>query len=168
MNKRFMFVVGVMLTILGIAVSLYIMKEGSRIVAPEYTTEINRHLLSLRQDWNEVVTNDSKRIASDQKYDYAILDMDGRLLVYTKDDIAKSLTAATTDYDIIRDIEVDGNIVGRLIVDNKMLEKLNSQNIRLVIAIAITIIVLLIILTAYFFYIYRNVEKAKEKEQTED
>ncbi|MBQ6231450.1 MAG: hypothetical protein IJJ74_10095 [Eubacterium sp.] len=169
MNKRFLFVVIVLLTVTGIASSLYIMKDGNDIVAPDHTTEINRHLLYLKSSWDEISSYDSRIIAKDKSYDYAIIDVDGRLLVYTKDKIAKTLTAATSDYDIIRDIEVDGKIVGRLIVDNVMLEKLDRQNIILVIVITITILVIMLIVIIYYYYIYRTVVKpAREQQKAEE
>lgn len=163
MKHRFLFVIIVLMVVTGIAVSLYILKEGNNVRIPEHTTEINRHLLRLQETWDEVKAHDNDWIDKDKTYDYVIIDTDGRVIVYTRRDMAKSLASATSNFDIIRDIEVDGKVVGRLIVDNSMIEQMEDNNLRLVIVIAMMIIVLMIIFTIYYFYLYRRMVKPFDK-----
>ena len=163
MNKRFLFVITILLILTGITIALFILKEGNKLATPEHTTEINRHLLRLRDNWDEVDRYDNALVEKDRDYDYCILDVDGRVIMYTRTDIAKSVSSATSNYDIIRDIEVNGRIVGRLIVDNNLIEQLDKQNIQLVLMIVITILVLILILIIYFFYLYRTLVKPFKK-----
>ena len=151
------------MVVTGITVSLYILKEGNSVSIPEHTTEINRHLLRLQETWDEVKTHNGDWIDKDKTYDYAIIDTDGRVIVFTRRDIAKNIASATSNFDIIRDIEVDGKVVGRLIVDNSMIEQMEDNNLRLVIVIALMIIVLILIFTIYYFFLYRRMVKPFDK-----
>ncbi|MCR4608954.1 MAG: HAMP domain-containing histidine kinase [Eubacterium sp.] len=163
MKHRFLFVIIVLMVVTGITVSLYILKEGNSVSIPEHTTEINRHLLRLQETWDEVKTHNGDWIDKDKTYDYVIIDTDGRVIVFTRRDIAKNIASATSNFDIIRDIEVDGKVVGRLIVDNSMIEQMEDNNLRLVIVIALMIIVLILIFTIYYFFLYRRMVKPFDK-----
>ena len=85
---------------------------------PQYTTEINRLLISLSDGWEDISSGEKTADGYGVGFDYAVTDRSGGLIFASKDGISTTVSAATSHYDIIRDIEKDGEVVGRLIVFN--------------------------------------------------
>ena len=156
MKNRFFIVILIMLILTGAGISLYIQKEASSIKVPVHTTEINRHLLRLQEDWKEVEQHNNEKIVKDKSYDYVIIDKSGRVIMYTKSKMAKSIASATSDFDIIRNIEVNGSFAGSLIVENNMMEQYEQKNNRIVLIIVLLIVILAVIFASYYFYLYRR------------
>ncbi|MBR3041474.1 MAG: sensor histidine kinase, partial [Eubacterium sp.] len=96
--------------------------DGSAELMAE-TTEINRLIVSVEENWNEISNKKNEQVAKTGAVDYVVIDAESEVLEYTRDDMSKTISAATTHYDIIRDIEVEGRIVGRLIVHNPSSEQ---------------------------------------------
>ncbi|SEF99054.1 Signal transduction histidine kinase [Eubacterium ruminantium] len=163
MKKRFFIVILIMLILTGAGISLYIQKEASSIKVPVHTTEINRHLLRLQEDWKEVEQHNNEKIVKDKSYDYVIIDKSGRVIMYTKSKMAKSIASATSDFDIIRNIEVNGSFAGSLIVENNMMEQYEQKNNRIVLIIVLLIVILAVIFASYYFYLYRRMVKPFRK-----
>ena len=152
-----------MMIIAGMTASFFILRAGKNIDIPEHTTEINRHLLYLSENWEALSGHSDIREESDKSYDYTVLDMEGNILISTRSDMAGSIASATSNYDIIRDIESDGKIVGRLIVDNNMIEQQKKNSERTVIAVVILVIMLIIIFAGYYIYLYRRIVRPFDK-----
>ena len=119
---------------------------------PSHTIEINRLIISLQENWTDIEANNDLLISSDEEFDYSVIDTDGNVLVFTRDDIAKSISSATSDYDIIRDIEVEGKVAGYLIVHNPKAELDKQTNIK--IALCVFVIVAVTVLVSVLYYIY--------------
>ena len=119
---------------------------------PSHTIEINRLIISLQENWTDIEANNDLLISSDEEFDYSVIDTDGNVLVFTRDDIAKSISSATSDYDIIRNIEVEGNVAGYLIVHNPKAELEKQTNIK--IALFVFVIVAVTVLVSVLYYIY--------------
>ena len=105
----------------------YILCGGHYSGLPQYTTEINRLLISIGNDWKSISAGQTVPVSDAAVFDYAVIDMSGKLLFATSPDISGTVSAATGHYDIIRDIESEGEIVGRLIVDNPY-EKIQRES----------------------------------------
>ena len=120
MKLRFLLIYIAFVLAVGIA-GCYVIAGGKLSEEiPVHTIEINRLLVSLEEDWDSVSSYKDKPIESDSSFDYSVIDTNGNVILYTRDDIAKSISSATSDYDIIRNIEVDGKVSGYLIVHNKL------------------------------------------------
>ncbi len=117
-----------------------------------HTIGINRLIVRLEEDWDDVSSNKDKLIPSDESFDYSVIDTDGNVLVYTRDDISKSISSATSSYDIIRDIEIDGSVAGRLIVHNPKAETDKSTN--LLTAVFAGGLILITAAFSLFYYVY--------------
>ncbi|MBP0974186.1 MAG: HAMP domain-containing histidine kinase [Oscillospiraceae bacterium] len=118
MKTRFIVLYAVVFLLLSIAVTMHVLHGGKTQQMPQHTTEINRLLIRLADDWETVSANDGQMCKGDEDFDYAVIDRDGALLFATRRGISETVSAATSHYDIIRDIEIDGEVVGRLIVHN--------------------------------------------------
>lgn len=124
---------------------------------PVHTIEINRLLVSLEQDWDSVSTYKDKPIESDSSFDYSVIDTNGNVILYTRDDIAKSISSATSDYDIIRNIEVDGKVSGCLIVHNPKAELEKQTNMKIALFVMSLVLLTVIVSVLYYVYLKRRV-----------
>ena len=124
---------------------------------PVHTIEINRLLVSLEQDWDSVSSYKDKPIESDSSFDYSVIDTNGNVFLYTRDDFAKSISSATSDYDIIRDIEVDGKVSGYLIVHNPKAELEKQTNMKIALFVMSLVLLTVIVSVLYYIYLKRRV-----------
>ncbi|MCR5142952.1 MAG: HAMP domain-containing histidine kinase [Ruminococcus sp.] len=116
MKTRSIVIYAIVFAVLGAVICLTVLK-GSGGGAVPHTTEINRLLISLADDWESISAGNGFDGGSTE-FDYAVIDSDGDLLFVTRQGISETLSAATGHYDIIRDIEIDGEVAGRLLVYN--------------------------------------------------
>ena len=156
MKLRFLIIYLIIFAVLGTAVCIYVAR-GSKQDAPSYPTEINRLVIRLGKEWDSVCDMKEQQIPSDEPFDYAVIDPEGNLLFYTEKDIATSVSAATARYDVIRDIEKDGVLLGRLLVHNPFLELQARRDRRQALIIAGLFILMLLISLAYFLYLRSRV-----------
>ena len=124
---------------------------------PVHTIEINRLLVSLEEDWDSVSSYKDKPIESDSSFDYSVIDTNGNVILYTRDDIAKSISSATSDYDIIRNIEVDGKVSGYLIVHNPKAELEKQTNMKIALFVMSLILLTVVVSVLYYIYLKRRV-----------
>ena len=143
---------------MGVFMCVYI-ATGSKNDAPAYPTEINRLLIRLGREWDDVKDRKEQKITSEEPFEFAVLDMEGNLLQYTKEGIATSVSAAMAGFDVIRDIEKDGIIVGRLLVHNPYLELQSRRDIRQSMMIGVLFLLMLLISVGYFLYLRSRVVK---------
>ena len=74
---------------MGVFMCVYI-ATGSKNDAPAYPTEINRLLIRLGREWDDVKDRKEQKITSEEPFEFAVLDMEGNLLQYTMEGIATS------------------------------------------------------------------------------
>lgn len=157
MKLRFLIAYIIVLLAAGIA-GCYVIVNGTLSKdIPTHTIEINRCIVRMEESWDEVSANSDALIARDEGFDYSVIDSDGKVLVFTRDDIAKSISSATSNYDIIRDIEVDGNIVGKLIVHNPKSELEKQTNVKIAAFVGALILFTVIVFILYYAYLKHTV-----------
>ena len=158
MKIRNLIIYMIIFAVLGILMCVYIAR-GSKQDAPAYPTEINRLVISLGKNWDDVKSKKEQKIISEEPFEYAVIDPEGNLLCYTKEGIATSVSTATTQFDVIRDIEQDGRIVGRLLVHNPYLEQQQKRDIRQALMIGTLFLAMLLITVGYYIYLRNRVVK---------
>jgi signal transduction histidine kinase len=157
MKLRFLLIYIAFVLAVGIA-GCYVIAGGKLSnEIPVHTIEINRLLVSLEQDWDSVSSYKDKPIESDSSFDYSVIDTNGNVILYTRDDIAKSISSATSDYDIIRDIEVDGKVSGYLIVHNPKAELEKQTNMKIALFVMSLILLTVVVSVLYYVYLKRRV-----------
>ena len=158
MKSRYLIIYIISFAILGTLMCVYIAR-GSKQEAPAYPTEINRLVISLGKDWDSVKGQNEQKITSEEPFEYAVLDLEGNLLQYTEEGIATSVSTATTQFDVIRDIEQDGAVVGRLLVHNPYLELQERRDLRQALMIGALFLMMLLLSVGYFIYLRNRVVK---------
>lgn len=157
MKLRFLLIYIAFVLAVGIA-GCYVIAGGKLSEEiPVHTIEINRLLVSLEEDWDSVSSYKDKPIESDSSFDYSVIDTNGNVILYTRDDIAKSISSATSDYDIIRNIEVDGKVSGYLIVHNPKAELEKQTNMKIALFVMSLVLLTVIVSVLYYVYLKRRV-----------
>ncbi len=157
MKLRFLIAYIILLLAAGFAGCYVIVNGNLSKDIPTHTIEINRCIVRIEETWNDVSSNNNQLIASDEEFDYSVIDSNGNVLVFTRDDIAKSISSATSNYDIIRDIEVDGNTVGKIIVHNPKAELEKQTNVKIASFVGSLILFTVIVFILYYAYLKRTV-----------
>ena len=157
MKLRFLLIYIAFVLAVGIA-GCYVIAGGKLSEEiPVHTIEINRLLVSLEEDWDSVSSYKDKPIESDSSFDYSVIDTNGNVILFTRDDIAKSISSATSDYDIIRNIEVDGKVSGYLIVHNPKAELEKQTNMKIALFVMSLILLTVVVSVLYYIYLKRRV-----------
>ena len=151
--------------VLGFALCYYIWNLGVREIK-SYPTEVNRLCIALGKNWEETSAHKEELIERDQPFDYAVIDKEGNLLIYTKKHISTSVSSATVNYDVVRDIVTeDGEVVGKILVHNDYKERQINWN--RTIACLLGAILFLVLLSTFGYYLYlkkRVVDPFKQME----
>lgn len=157
MKLRFLLIYIAFVLAVGIA-GCYVIAGGKLSEEiPVHTIEINRLLVGLEQDWDSVSSYKDKPIESDSSFDYSVIDTNGNVILYTRDDMAKSISSATSDYDVIRNIEVDGKVSGYLIVHNPKAELEKQTNMKIALFVMSLILLTVVVSVLYYVYLKRRV-----------
>ena len=131
-----------------------------------YPTEINRLTIALGKDWESTKQHKKELIPTDQPFEYAVIDNDGNLLICTDQHISTSVSSATTNYDVIRDIVTeDGETVGKLLVHNDYRQQQASRNRRISIICGAVLFLMLAATLGYFIYLKKRIVDPFEKMQ---
>ena len=157
MKRRFLIIYIAVFTLLSVLICARIAASGEGNTMPQYTTEINRLLISISEDWKNISAESELLIASGEAFDYAVIDSDSRLLCYTKEGISATVSAATGSFDIIRDIESGGRVVGKLIVHNDYAERKRAEDRRNAAMIGGMAAIMTAVSVAFFVILRRRV-----------
>ena len=153
MKLRYLIIYILIFVILGTVICIRIARGDGTGESQAKTTEINRLLISIEEDWNRVSIKDAELVEKVDGLDYSVIDSNSKVLEFTRNDISTTVSAATTHYDIIRDVEVDGEIVGKLIIHNPSGEQLQARNKHYALLAAMMFAVILALLVIYSLYI---------------
>lgn len=122
-----------------------------------HTIEINRCISRLADNWDEISANSGVLIESDEMFDYSVIDNDGNVLIFTREDIAQNIQSATSNYDIIRDIEVNGTVEGKILVHNPKAELEKQTNAKIAVFVGCVVIITVVVFIIYYIYLKRRV-----------
>ncbi len=152
--KKLYFIIYIFIYIcVSTVICLKVAQGGSSDGREADTTGINRRLINVEENWTDVSAKDKEVVSKEDSFDYTVIDSDGCVLIMTKSDMAQSVSSATSHYDIIRDVEVDGRVVGHMIVHNPAAESESARSIRYAYLLAALLAGVLILIIGYFVYI---------------
>lgn len=157
MKTRIIVVYATLFLLMSAALCLTMLRVGQDSSLPQYTTEINRLLIKLGAQWEDISANDSVLVESDEEFDYAVIDNNGGLKLYTRDDMSFTVSAATGSFDIIRDVEKDGTAVGKLIVHDPYEDIKRAEVKRSAVMMCGMCGLMLVFSLAYFIYLKKKV-----------
>ena len=84
--------------------------------------KMNEAVHSVQEDWDRMETHINKT-----ELDYTVLDKNGKLVFCTRRGLSESVNSAAAHGDTILDLEVQGGIVGKIIIYNDSVRILKEQ-----------------------------------------
>ena len=110
---------------------------------------------------NECMYSISENFGDTSKYnkqlDYVVIDNEGNLLYKTGDGLSESINEAIKTRGLILDLEVDGEISGKVIFDYSMDEQLAGVRKNIVIIFSVIGAIQIVVVIAWYLYIKKTV-----------
>lgn len=110
---------------------------------------------------NECIHSVSDNFGDASKYnkqlDFVVIDNDGKLLYKTKDGLSETVNEAIKSRGLILDLEVDGEIVGKVIFDYSMDDQIEGFKKNIVIGFCVIGGLQLVIVIAWYLYLKKNI-----------
>ena len=161
MKKRFV-LLAVMLTVILIIPVLFLNYGKQASAGYLDNTVVNGLLNELSADWDNVKAKNKSTVPQIEGISYEVMDNDGRILVRTETGMPEDLGRATSERYTIRDIKVDGEVVGKLLISNDFTSmrsetQKNYERRFIIVALAEALLIALFLL-----WVYRNIIKPFE------
>ena len=161
MKKRFV-LLAVLLTVILIIPVLFLNYGKQASAGYLDNTVVNGLLNELSADWDNVNAKNKSIVPQIEGISYEVMDNDGRILVRTEMGMPEDLGRATSERYTIRDIKVDGEVVGKLLISNDFTSmrsetQKNYERRFIIVALAEALLIALFLL-----WVYRNIIKPFE------
>lgn len=161
MKKRFV-LLAVLLTVILIIPVLFLNYGKQASAGYLDNTVVNGLLNELSADWDNVNAKNKSTVPQIEGISYEVMDNDGRILVRTNTGMPEDLGRATSERYTIRDIKVDGEVVGKLLISNDFTSmrsetQKNYERRFIIVALAEALLIALFLL-----WVYRNIIKPFE------
>ncbi len=123
---------------------------------------VNELLNNLSDDWDSVKVKNKASVPLFGEISYEVMDNNGKILIRTDSGMPEDLGRATSERYTMRDIKVDGETVGKLLIDNDF-SSMTTETRKFfegrfyIVALAEAVIIAL-----FLFWVYRNIIKPFE------
>ena len=145
---------GTLIAVFALEIAAMLWFTFNRTENVQDTVAVNEAVQSVREDWHDIAAHTNKTTL-----DYVVINSGGEVIFRTKTGLSESINAAIPHRDTILDIEVDGEVLGKIIVYNDGFETLKSDRNALVIVFAAAALVQVIFCAGAAFYLNRVVVK---------
>ena len=147
-----------MLTVFMIELAVLILFAFSNTEDQQDTVAVNEIVQTVRSSWNTIEDHVNPTVM-----DYVVIDLDGAVLYKTRLGLSESLNMAVRHKDTILDIEIEGSMVGKLILYNNDALIFQSEKQSVIFAVIVAMFLQCGICAGYFFYIHHVVIKPFRK-----
>ena len=120
--------------------------------SPQDAVAVNEVAESVRMDWQNMEKHKNRT-----GLDYVVLDADRTVRFRTKTGLSESINEAVMHRDTILDVEVNHEVVGKIIVYNDSTRNLQSQKQKIIVGLLIVMFLQFGICVAYIIYLDRTV-----------
>ncbi len=121
--------------------------------------EVNQLLNELSKDWDNVEKYRNTIVTNSYDFNYEVIDDAGMVLIKTDTGMPVDMGRATSERYTIRDIKVDGEVVGKLLIDNDFDTAISSAQTRFMLRYYIAILIEAVIIAVFLFWVFRNIVK---------
>ena len=161
MKKRFV-LLAVLLTVI-LMIPVLFLNYGKQASAGYLdNTVVNGLLNELSADWDNVNANNKSIVPQIEGISYEVMDNDGRILVRTETGMPEDLGRATSERYTIRDIKVDGEVVGKLLISNDFTSMRSETQKNYERRFIIVALVEALLIALFLLWVYRNIIKPFE------
>lgn len=121
--------------------------------------EVNQLLNELSKDWDNVEKYRNTIVTNSYDFNYEVIDDAGMVLIKTDTGMPVDMGRATSERYTIRDIKVDGEVVGKLLIDNDFDTAISGVQNRFMLRYYIAILIEAVIIAVFLFWVFRNIVK---------
>ena len=161
MKKRFV-LLAVLLTVILIIPVLFLNYGKQASAGYLDNTVVNGLLNELSADWDNVNAKNKSIVPQIEGISYEVMDNDGRILVRTETGMPEDLGRATSERYTIRDIKVDGEVVGKLLISNDFTSMRSETQKNYERRFIIVALVEALLIALFLLWVYRNIIKPFE------
>ena len=161
MKKRFV-LLAVLLTVILIIPVLFLNYGKQASAGYLDNTVVNGLLNELSADWDNVKAKNKSIVPQIEGISYEVMDNDGRILVRTNTGMPEDLGRATSERYTIRDIKIDGEVVGKLLISNDFTSMRNETQKNYERRFIIVALVEALLIALFLLWVYRNIIKPFE------
>ena len=126
-------------------------------------TKVNELLKGLSYNWDNIDDYNGVLVKNEYDFRYEVMDNNGRILIKTDSDMPMDLGRATTERYTIRDVKVDGEIVGKLLIDNDFSSAIGATQGLYMLRYAFATFLEIAIISVFLFWVYRNIVRPFDK-----
>ena len=161
MKKRFV-LLAVLLTVILIIPVLFLNYGKQASAGYLDNTVVNGLLNELSADWDNVNAKNKSIVPQIEGISYEVMDNDGRILVRTNTGMPEDLGRATSERYTIRDIKVDGEVVGKLLISNDFTSMRSETQKNYERRFIIVALVEALLIALFLLWVYKNIIKPFE------
>lgn len=121
--------------------------------------EVNQLLNELSKDWDNVEKYRNTIVTNSYDFNYEVIDDAGMVLIKTDTGMPVDMGRATSERYTIRDIKVDGEFVGKLLIDNDFDAAISGAQNRFMLRYYIAILIEAVIIAVFLFWVFKNIVK---------
>ena len=147
--KKAPFIILLILTFIAEAVACFVMVTRFQDIKTD-PVKINECIHSVTDNFGDA----SKY---DKQMDYVVIDNDGNLLYKTRDGLSETINDAIKTRGLILDLEVDGEIKGKIIFDYSMGEQIEGFKLNIVVGFCVIGALQIIIIVAWYIYLKKSI-----------
>lgn len=161
MKKRFV-LLAVLLTVI-LIIPVFFLNYGKRGPAGYLdNTAVNVLLNELSDNWDIISVKNRSIVPKADGISYEVMDNNGKILVRTETGMPEDLGRATSERYTIRDIKVDGEVVGKLLISNDFTSMRSETHKNYERRFIIVALVEALLIALFLLWVYRNIIKPFE------
>ncbi len=141
-----------MVTVFIIELAVLLLFSLSKTEDRQDTVAVNEIVQTVRSSWDFLEDH-----VNPTAMDYVVIDLDGTVLYKTRSGLSESLNTAVRHKDTILDIEIEGSMVGKLILYNNDALIFRSEKQSVIFTVIAALFLNCGICAGYFFYIHHVV-----------
>ncbi len=145
-------IVGVLILLFGLEIAICILAINRVGAVKQDTIKINEIVKTIEKNYND----ESKYITD---LEYTIIDNSGTITFKTSKAKSESINDAVQNNDIILDLIVDGNLVGKVLIENNTNKQLNKTKTYIIIVIITISIIQVAVLIYYLYHMNKRIVK---------
>lgn len=119
--------------------------------------DVNDLLNTLSDSWDTVKNKRGTFVETFNGIRYEVMDNDGAVLIRTESDMPVDLGRATTERYTIRDIKIDGEVVGKLLINNDFTSIKNETQKSYMGRFLIVVLVEAVIIALFLLWVYKSI-----------
>ena len=147
--KKAPFIILLVLTFIAEALACFLIVNGIKDIKTD-PVKVNECMHSVSENYGDASRYNTQ-------LDYAVIDNDGKLVYKTRDGLAESVNDAIKTRGLILDLEVDGEVIGKVIFDYSMDEQLNGVKTKVIMLSVIVGVLQIVILVFWYIYIRKSI-----------